>query len=64
LQEIKVRQTPSQEIEIPRFLFETFNEDFINKLTPFALFLILLIIPLLNIIPLNILIVVSKYIFI
>ena len=60
LYEIKVRQTPSQEIEIPRFLFDTLKEDLMNKLIPLALFLILLIFPLLNIIPLNILIIMSK----
>ena len=43
-----------------KYVFEVFT----NKLTPFALLLILLIMPLLNIIPLNILVIVSKCIFI
>jgi hypothetical protein len=52
---IKVKQTPSQEIDIPILVFPIFKLDFMNILMPFLLLVIFLTIPWFKIIPLNIL---------
>ena len=54
LYDIKVRQTPSQEIDIPNCLLVNFNFDLIKTFIPLALLIIFVILPLLKIIPLNI----------
>ena len=53
--DISVKQTPSQDIETPISFLDNVMFDFIKILIPFGLFTILFIIPLLKIIPLNIL---------
>jgi len=58
LQEIKVRHAPSQDIERPISFFEILIFDFKKRLIPFLRFSILFTIPLLNIIPLNIFLVI------
>ena len=54
LYDINVKQTPSQEIDIPNCLLVNFNFDLIKIFIPLALLIIFVILPLLKIIPLNI----------
>ena len=58
--EIRVKQTPSQLIDKPKSFFDSLILDFKKRFIPFFLFSTLVTIPLLNIIPLNIILVIMQ----